>query len=138
MISSSDCIFCSIASGQAPAIRLYEDATTIAFMDVAPASDGHLLVIPRSHHESILDVGDSAITDVARVVQKMARAAQTALAPDGMRVSQFNGRAAGQTVFHYHVHLVPIRDGERPPSHGRSAGDPATIEAIAARIRACL
>ena len=107
-------------------------------MDVAPASDGHLLVIPRSHHESILDVDDGAITDVARAVQKMARAVQKALTPDGMRVSQFNGRAAGQTVFHYHVHVVPIRAGERPASHGRAAGDPDRIEAIAARIRASL
>ncbi len=138
MISSSDCIFCLIASGQAPAIRIQEDATTVAFMDVAPASDGHLLVIPRSHHKSILDVDDSAITDVARVVQKMARAVHKALSPEGMRVSQFNGRAAGQTVFHYHVHLVPIQAGERPPSHGRAAGDPDRIEAIAARIRACI
>jgi histidine triad (HIT) family protein len=138
MPPTADCIFCRIAAGEAPAIRIYEDSATVAFMDIAPASDGHLLVIPRDHHASIIDASEAVITEVAKSVQRLARAVEHALTPDGIRVNQFNGRAAGQTVFHYHVHLVPIRAGERAPSHGRSPGDTARIESMAERIRSCL
>jgi histidine triad (HIT) family protein len=96
------------------------------------------LIIAKAHFETLLDIDDSQVTAVAMTTRRIAQAIQRALEPDGMRVSQFNGSAAGQTVFHYHVHLIPIRVGERPGSHGRGPGNPEEIQKIAGQIRTAL
>jgi histidine triad (HIT) family protein len=109
----SDCIFCGIAAGTMAAERVYEDDRTIAFLDIFPACDGHVLVIPRAHADDIhsLDPADAAA--VAQTAQLMAGRVSGALGSDGVTVTQANGAAAGQSVFHYHVHVIPRfeRDG---------------------------
>jgi histidine triad (HIT) family protein len=132
------CIFCKIVRGAIPATLIYEDDLTVAFMDINPASDGHALVVSKEHFENLLDIDEAALSAVMLSTQRVARAIQRTLQPDGMRVSQFNGAAAGQTVFHYHTHIVPIRRGERPGAHGRGPGDPTVINQIAEQIREAL
>ncbi|NJN45575.1 MAG: HIT family protein [Candidatus Competibacteraceae bacterium] len=132
------CIFCKIARGAASATTVYEDELTLAFMDINPASDGHLLIISKEHYENLLEIEEAALNAVMQTTQRLARAIQQSLNPDGMRISQFNGAAAGQTVFHYHNHIVPVRQGERPGAHGRGPGDSEVIQQIAERIRQAL
>ena len=133
-----NCIFCKIVRGEASAVQVHEDNQTIAFMDINPAAEGHTLVVSKAHFENLLDIDTSTLTAVTLTSQRIARALDRVLQPDGMRVSQFNGAAAGQTVFHYHVHLVPMRQGQRVGAHGRSSAEPRALAAIAERIRAAL
>lgn len=138
MSESSDCIFCKIARGEIPSVKVYEDEHTLTFMDVRPASPGHALVISKAHAANLLEIAEADLQAVTLTVQYVARAIQKALAPDGMRISQFNGAAAGQTVFHYHVHIIPMQEGQRTGSHGRNPADPEQLESLAAQIRAAL
>jgi histidine triad (HIT) family protein len=108
----SDCIFCGIVAGAMPAERVYEDEHTVAFLDIAPACDGHLLVIPRAHADDIHGAAPESLAAVAATVQQMAARLTGALAAEGVSVVQSNGRAAGQTVFHYHVHVLPRFAGD--------------------------
>jgi len=108
----SDCIFCGIVAGTMPAERVYEDDDTIAFLDIAPACDGHLLVIPRAHSDDIHAADPAVLGAVAATVQQMAGRICGALGAEGVSVVQSNGRAAGQTVFHYHVHVLPRFAGD--------------------------
>lgn len=110
----------------------------MAFMDINPASEGHALIIAKDHTENLLTIPETSLIATSVTTQRIAQAIQRALRPDGIRVSQFNGVAAGQTVFHYHVHIVPIRAGERPGSHGRAPGNPQAIQQTADKIRAAL
>ena len=103
----SDCVFCSIAADRAPAYRVYEDQRTLAFLDVNPAAQGHTLVVPKEHAESIADMRPPLVGDVFRTVQRVAVALESVIEADGTSVVQSNGRAAGQDVFHAHVHVVP-------------------------------
>jgi histidine triad (HIT) family protein len=138
MSQRENCIFCKIVKGEVPAVKVCEDDLTITFMDIMPANEGHTLIIARDHYESLLDIDETVLVAVARASRRIARALQRRLQPDGLRVSQFNGAAAGQTVFHYHVHLIPMHAGERPGSHGRKRADPAELQRVAERIRAGL
>jgi histidine triad (HIT) family protein len=108
----SDCIFCGIVAGTMPAERVYEDEHTVAFLDIAPACDGHILVIPRAHSDDIHTTDPANLAAVAATVQLMAGRVSGALGAEGVSVVQSNGRAAGQTVFHYHVHVLPRYDGD--------------------------
>jgi histidine triad (HIT) family protein len=108
----SDCIFCGIAAGTLPAERVYEDEHTVAFLDIAPACDGHILVISRAHSDDIHSADPANLAAVAATVQQMAARVSGALAAEGVSVVQSNGRAAGQTVFHYHVHVLPRFPGD--------------------------
>lgn len=107
-------------------------------MDVRPASPGHTLVISKTHTPNLLEIAEADLLAVTLAVQRVAQAIQKALAPDGMRVSQFNGAAAGQTVFHYHVHIIPTQEGQRVGAHGRDQVDAQQLEVLAAQIRAVL
>lgn len=138
MKHDDQCIFCKIANDMAPAIKVHEDALTVAFMDIHPASEGHVLVIPRKHWANVLDIDEPDLTAVALRTRLMARAIQAAIRPDGMRILQTNGAAARQTVFHYHVHLIPAWQGQPLASHGRGPGDPVKIRAVAEKIRQAL
>jgi histidine triad (HIT) family protein len=108
----SDCIFCGIVAGAMPAERVYEDDHTVAFLDIAPACDGHILVIPRAHSDDIHSADPATLGAVAATVQQMAARLGGALGAEGVSVVQSNGRAAGQTVFHYHVHVLPRFPGD--------------------------
>ncbi len=137
-MSESTCIFCKIIRGEIPAVKVHEDALTLTFMDVRPASPGHTLVISKAHAPNLLEIAEADLLAVAATVQRVARAVQKALNPDGIRIGQFNGAAAGQTVLHYHVHIVPMQAGQKAGAHGREPADPEQLKALAAQIRAAL
>jgi histidine triad (HIT) family protein len=138
MTQAENCIFCKIVRGELPSTNVYEDEASIAFMDINPASTGHTLIIPKDHAENLLAVSTPSLTAATVTTQKIAQAIQQALQPDGIRISQLNGAAAGQMVFHYHIHIIPVYSGERPGTHGQGSGDPQIIQQTAAKIRAAL
>ena len=102
-----DCIFCRIVAGELPSIRIHEDDRAIVIMDINPATRGHALVIPRAHARDIRDISDEDLAHCARVSRDIADRALSALGADGVTIMQSNGAAAWQTVFHYHVHVIP-------------------------------
>jgi histidine triad (HIT) family protein len=132
------CIFCAIVAGNAPAHRVYEDDTTLSFMDIQPVSDGHLLIVPKRHYETLLEADEPSLLAVMSASLRIAHALKRALGPDGIGVHQLNGAAAGQTVFHYHMHLIPRNHGDPIAFHGRTPGDPARLAENAQRIAAAL
>jgi histidine triad (HIT) family protein len=110
------CIFCAIAAGTAPSYMVYEDAAAVAFLDLAPVRAGHTLVIPRRHVPDVLaDDGAQALADVGPAVHHVSRRLMEVFEADGITILQSNRAAAGQVVFHLHLHLVPRFDGDRPP-----------------------
>ena len=138
MPESPKCIFCKIARGELPAVKVYEDEHTLTFMDIQPASPGHALVIPKTHAPNLLEITEPELFVVAATTQRIARAVQKALAPDGIRIVQTNGAAAGQSVFHYHVHIIPMQAGQRVSAHGRERANPEELKTLAVRIRVAL
>ncbi|MFL5850518.1 MAG: HIT family protein [Solirubrobacteraceae bacterium] len=109
---SDDCIFCAIAAGEAPATTVAEDERTVAFMDISPATDGHLLVIPRAHYEDVLVIDDGDLDATMHTARAMARRVKDRLGADGVNLLNSCGRAAWQTVFHFHVHVIPRYDDD--------------------------
>ena len=137
--SHRSCIFCQIVAGQAPCHRVFEDDDVLAFMDIQPVSEGHTLVIPKVHYENLFEATPDAMAEVARVSVPIARAIRSVLAPDGVFAAQANGAAAGQTVFHYHLHLIPRWQGRGLQLlHGRKAGEPEALAGVAERLREAL
>jgi len=128
-------IFKKIIRGEAPAIKVYEDDKHLAFMDIFPESRGHTLVIPKVDSRNYLDLPADVIGEYMFVVQKVARAVCNALSPDGVRIMQYNGEEATQTVFHVHFHIVPCYRGIPLTAHAKGAASRAELEEIAARIR---
>lgn len=106
-------IFSRIISGEIPAVKVYEDDQVVAFLDIAPASKGHTLVVPKQEYQDLLSVPPELLAVVHHTVQRVAQAIQQALQPHGMNILQNNGTAAGQNVFHYHVHIIPRWEGDR-------------------------
>jgi histidine triad (HIT) family protein len=135
---AADCVFCSIVAGATPCHKVLETDAVLAFMDIHPASEGHTLVIPKQHCETVFDITDADMQAVAAVVRRVAAAIRAELAPDGMSVAQVNGAAAGQTVMHYHVHLLPRTLGEPMRLHGSQLADPARLDALARAFAAHL
>ncbi len=138
MTHDPNCLFCRIVRGEIPAVQVFEDEDTIAFMDIFPASEGHALVIPKLHAVNLLEMPYDALTAVHRSARRLAAAMMRGLGPAGFQIRQFNGAEAGQTVFHYHVHVVLCYPGARPGLHGRDQADPAVLAGLAGRIRAAL
>jgi histidine triad (HIT) family protein len=110
-------IFSQIVNGEVPAAKVYEDDKTLAFLDIRPAARGHTLVICKDEHPSLLDVPPDVLSAVAHTTQRVARAIKEALHPDGFNVVQNDGPAAGQVVFHYHVHIIPRWEGDKSIVH---------------------
>ncbi len=133
-----DNIFAKILRGEIPCHRVYEDAQTLAFMDVMPQGEGHTLVIPKAPARGLLDAEPDALAALMASVQRVARAVKTAFQADGLTVFQFNEPAGGQTVFHLHVHVIPRREGVPLTRHEGGMADNALLAAHAARIRAAL
>jgi histidine triad (HIT) family protein len=104
---ADDCIFCAIVSGDAPATKVDEDDHTIAFMDIHPWTRGHALVIPKQHHRDLLDIPDEQLDRVMHAAKRLARKQHDLLDADGVNLLNSCGRAAWQTVFHFHVHVIP-------------------------------
>jgi len=136
--TSDPCIFCRIVAGSAPCHRVYEDDEVLVFMDIRPVSPGHTLLIPKRHYANLFESSEDAMAAVARVSVRIANAIRTAIRPDGVFVAQTNGVAAGQTVFHYHLHLIPRWHGSGPQIHGRREAAPDVLAAQAADLRAAL
>ncbi len=133
-------IFGKMLRGEIPAHKVFEDDVVLATMDIFPQSRGHLLVIPKAPSRNLLDADPAALSDVILYVQRLAKAVQIALKPDGIRVMQFNESAAGQTVFHLHFHIVPIWDGVPMGRHGSNDGraNDAELSSLAKDIAAAL
>ncbi len=131
-------IFARILRGELPKVTVYEDAQTLAFMDIMPSVEGHTLVIPKEPAESILDLSPEGAAAVMATTQKVARAVKKALDVPGVMLVQLNGTAAGQSVPHIHFHVLPREEGLDLKLHGRAMVDPKTLEPIAAKIRAAL
>ncbi|MEO7385590.1 MAG: HIT family protein [Gammaproteobacteria bacterium] len=135
MAYDSTNIFARILRGEMPAHKVYEDDRTIAILDVMPQADGHTLVIPKTPAENLLDLDPAMAEAVMRTGQHLALAIRRAFQPDGITLMQFNGAEAGQTVFHFHLHVVPRYAGQPLRVHGRGFADPAVLAAHAERLR---
>ena len=132
-------IFAKILRGEMPCVRVYEDTNTLAFMDVFPQSRGHMLVIHKTEQaRNLLDVSADGLAQIMTSVQKLTRAANTALSPDGIIVTQFNGAPAGQTVYHLHVHIIPKYEGDLKIHASGHMADMDELKALADQINAVL
>jgi histidine triad (HIT) family protein len=136
--ASADCIFCRIVAGEAPCFKVHEDDLTLTFMDLYPVGQGHTLIVPRVHHESLFEMEEAPLLRVMMHSRRLARAIRKALGPDGIGVHQLNGAAAGQTVFHYHMHLIPRWHGDPIALHGRRQAEGPELAEVAAKIAAAL
>lgn len=133
----ADNIFAKILRGEIPSTRVYEDEETLAFMDIMPRADGHLLVIPKTPCRNVLDASPDQLATVMKTVQKMARATVQAFDADGVTIQQFNEEAGGQEVFHLHFHVLPRHEGVALRAPGKM-GDFDAIAKHAEQIRAVL
>ena len=134
-----DCIFCRIIEGTIPSTRVHEDELTLAFMDIGQVNPGHVLVTTKPHVENIFGLDNRLAAAVFQTTARMARAIESVYSPDGVSLYQANGVAAGQTVFHFHLHLVPRYDGDGMQLTWPAKNPPREqLETEAARIRAAL
>jgi histidine triad (HIT) family protein len=133
-----DNIFAKIIRGDLPCVKVYEDVSILAFMDIFPQSEGHTLVIPKKARATMLfDFATDDLKVLIEGVQKVARAVDRALKPDGLRIVQFNGAESGQTIYHIHFHIIPAYAGRSMGQHGGGkAADTARLTEIASRIAA--
>ena len=141
IVSGSDCIFCEIVTGTSDSQQIYQDDTTIAFMDIHPANDGHCLVIPKVHFETVFEMPPATFGRVASTAAKVARVVHEVLRPGGISLVQANGELAGQSVFHVHVHVLPRRAGDNLLinwDRGDQLVDWGRIAEIAGRLRSRL
>jgi histidine triad (HIT) family protein len=138
MAYDSNNVFARILRGELPAHKVYEDADTLAFMDIMPRCEGHTLIIPKAPARNLLDVGEAQLVACIKTAQKIAAAAKQAFAADGITLLQSNEGPAGQVVFHLHFHIMPRWEGKPlgPPS--AQMEKPEVLAANAERIRRAL
>jgi histidine triad (HIT) family protein len=135
----TNCAFCKIIAGQIPSTRVYEDEQTLAFMDIGQVNPGHVLVAVKPHVENVFGLDDTLAGAVFRATVRVARAVHAAFAPQGMSIYQANGPAAGQTVFHLHIHVVPRWDADGMNLTWPVKNPPREkLEECAVKIRAAL
>jgi histidine triad (HIT) family protein len=128
-------IFARILRGELPAATVFEDDRALAFLDLFPQSRGHTLVLPKAPVRNLLDIGDHDLRELIARVQRVARAVREVLQPDGLTLSQFNGAAGGQSVFHLHFHIIPRWQGRSLGGHGAGGqADPEALKVLAAEI----
>jgi histidine triad (HIT) family protein len=134
--SDPDCLFCKIVAGEIPATVVASDEDTVTFMDINPATRGHALVIPRTHSRDLLEIDPEDLAAVARAAQAQARTAKERLGADGVNLINSCGAAAWQTVFHFHVHVVPrYADDPLKLPWVPAPGDAEEIQAAAAALK---
>lgn len=138
MAYDPDNLFMRIIRGEIPCVKVYEDADVLAFMDIMPQSEGHTLVVPKVAGESLLDTPPASVAAAVAVVQRIAQAAPRAFGCPGVMVAQFNGAAAGQTVYHLHFHVIPRWLDRSFGMHARDRADPADLAAAADKLRRAL
>jgi histidine triad (HIT) family protein len=132
-----DCLFCKIVARELPATIVAEDERTVSFMDINPATRGHALIVPREHAGDLLAVGDEDLSACAAAARRIAARAKDALGADGVNLLNSNGSAAWQTVFHFHLHVIPrYRDDPLRLPWVPTPGDPDEIAAAGAALRA--
>jgi histidine triad (HIT) family protein len=131
-------IFAKILRGEIPSHRVYEDAATIAFMDVMPQAPGHLLVVPKAPSRNLLDAKPETLASLMPVVQLVARAVTETFNADGVTILQFNEPAGGQTVIHLHIHVIPRFDGVALEPHSGGMETPEVLADHASRIGATI
>jgi histidine triad (HIT) family protein len=133
MAADPDCIFCKIVAGEIPATRVAEEERAIAFMDIRPATRGHVLVIPREHATDLIDIGAEDLSACAVLAQRIAGRQLEVLGADGVNLLNSCGAAAWQTVFHFHIHVIPRYEGD--PLRLPWVPKPGDADAIAATGR---
>ena len=127
-------VFAKILRGEAPCIKVFEDQMTLVFMDILPQADGHLLVISKEPAAQIFQLSEEAAAACMRTARKAAIAVKTALRPAGIILAQANGSAAGQTVPHFHFHVIPRHGGEFLAPHAAQREDAGKLQQLAERI----
>jgi histidine triad (HIT) family protein len=137
MASDPNCLFCKIVAGEVPSTRVHEDERTIAFMDINPATRGHLLVVPREHAPDLLEIPDEDLEACVRAARILARRLTERLDADGVNLLNSCGSVAWQTVFHFHMHVIPRYGGDplQLPWHP-APGDREEIAAAARELTA--
>lgn len=139
MADDANCVFCKIIAGTIPSFKLYEDAATLAFLDINPGNPGHALVIPKAHAANLYTSADKDLAAVMATVRRVATAIEKTVQPDGLNLLQANGPGAAQSVFHFHMHILPRRNGdELKMNWGLKPGDKGELAALAEKIRANL
>jgi histidine triad (HIT) family protein len=133
-----DNIFAKILKGEIPCHKLYEDSDALAFLDIMPRTEGHTLVVTKEKATDLFDITPQGLETLMAVVQKLAPKIQKAVGADGILIQQFNGAPAGQTVFHLHVHIVPIKEGVPLKRHAGDMADQGELAATADKIRKVL
>jgi histidine triad (HIT) family protein len=136
-----ECIFCKIVKGEIPSFKVYEDERVFAFEDINPISRGHTLVVPKRHAQDLWEIGEEDLTAVHLAAKRIIRAIRDALAPTGVACLQLNGRGVNQVVMHYHLHLIPRRNGEPEPpvcAWELKKGDMGVIRETAEKIAAAI
>jgi histidine triad (HIT) family protein len=135
-MKDSTCIFCRIAQKQVPATLIYEDEKALAFLDIRPLSEGHTLIIPKAHYETVFDIPQELITYLYGITQKVALAVKKATEADGISIIQQNGETAGQEICHLHIHIIPRYEGKKLLSFSEvKEADREKLSQTAAKIR---
>lgn len=111
-MKKQDCVFCRIISGEIPSATIYENSKFKVIMDIAPANKGHVLILPKEHYDNIYDIDTATAGELFELAAMTARALKSVLDCDGMNILQNNGTVAGQTVFHFHMHIIPRYEGD--------------------------
>jgi histidine triad (HIT) family protein len=136
MRTDTNCIFCKIVAGEIPCFKLYEDDLTLAFMDINPGNEGHALVIPKEHWEDIYAIPSALAGATMQTVKKIAEAVNETLSPYGMNLVQANGKGAAQSVFHFHMHVLPrAKDDELKLNWGLRPGNMDAIKGVHERVK---
>ncbi len=139
MSPAEDCIFCKIIAGEIPNFTLYEDADSLAFLDIHPTHEGHTLVIPKQHAEDLFAISDASMSATANTARRVAKALKATVPMQGLNLFQCNGEAAGQSVFHFHMHLIPREmDDDMKMNWEIVPGDMQALQALAERIKSNL
>jgi histidine triad (HIT) family protein len=131
-------VFAKVLRGEIPCHKIYEDEDTLAFLDIMPRTPGHALVVTKEKARDLFDVSPQALAKLMAVVQKLAPKIKDAMGAEGVLIQQFNGAAAGQTVFHLHVHIIPRKEGETLKPHAGKMEDQAKLAATAEKTRKAL
>ena len=115
----NDCLFCKIIAGEIPAHKVYEDGLFLAIMDAFPTTRGHVLILPKTHAQDLYDLPAETAAAILPLAQKLAARIKAAFEPNGLNIIQNNGAAAGQAIFHYHMHLIPRWEGDGAVRQGK-------------------
>lgn len=111
-MQDSNCIFCKIAAGEIPSVTIYEDEAFRVILDMGPAAEGHALILPKEHYADLFELPEELAGEAMKLAKRLAEKMRTALQCDGFNLVQNNGKTAGQTVFHFHLHVIPRYEGD--------------------------